>query len=832
MTDLKLALRTLTRSPFVTAIAVVSLALGIGANAAIFSIFDQLLMAALPVQDPGALVSFKNPGPIRGSASCTDAGGCDEIFSYPMYRDLERSGAGFSGIAAHRTFGANLVAGERTLNGTGMFASGSYFPVLGLQPYLGRLLTPDDDRNPGEHTVAVLSHGFWERELGADPGVLNRTIIVNGQTLTIVGVAPPGFKGTTLGTDPDVFVPISMRSAIETYFDEEQFANRRNYWVYVFGRRKPGLSMEQAAAELNAVYTRIINDVDAPLQQGMSATQLEQFRAKLIAVEDGRRGQSQMHRDARTPVLMLFSITGLVLLIACANIANLLLVRGAGRTQEMAIRGSLGASRRRMMGQLLTESLLLAAIGGLASVLVAGWTLDGVARLIPPEAAENLALRLRPTALLFTAGLSVLTGLLFGMYPALNSTRPDLVTMLKSNTGQASSRAAARFRSSLVTAQIALSMVLLMAAGLFLKSLVNVTRVDLGLRSDRLVAFGISPALNGYDTARSLQLFQQVEQELAAIPGVTGVTAALVPLLAGSNWGTDVEVQGFETGPEIDSNSNYNRVGPAYFSTLGVPLIAGREFDARDGLTGEKVAIVNEAFAEKFGLGRDAVGKMMSGDDGDDLDTPIVGLVQNAKYSEVKDEVPPLFFVPYRQDFFFGFLTFYVRTGSEPEAVMRAIPEVIKRLDPNLPVENLKTLDQQIRENIFLERMISTLSSAFATLATILAAIGLYGVLAYSVAQRTREIGLRMALGAGKARVRALVLKQVTRLLVIGAVIGLVGALAVGRAAQSLLFGLEGHDPWVVVAVTVLLSAIALGAAYIPALRASRVDPMQALRYE
>jgi predicted permease len=425
----------------------------------------------------------------------------------------------------------------------------------------------------------------------------------------------------------------------------------------------------------------------------------------------------------------------------------------------------------------------------------------------------------------------VATGLLFGMYPALNSTRPDLVTMLKSSTGQASSRAAARFRSSLVTAQIALSMVLLMAAGLFIKSLLNITRVDLGLRSDNLIAFGISPALNGYENERSLELFQRVEQDLAAIPGVSGVTSSLVPILSGSNWGSDVHVQGFQRDADTDANARFNRIGPAYFGTLGIPLLAGREFGPSDGLAGEKVAIVNEAFAEKFGLGRDAVGKMMS-DDEEELDVQIVGLVQNAKYSEVKDEIPPLFFFPYRQDFQLGFLTFYVRTGADPEPVMRAIPDVIRRLDPNLPVERLKTLDQQVRENIFLERMIGTLSSSFATLATILAAVGLYGVLAYSVAQRTREIGLRMALGAGTARVRALVLKQVTRLLVIGGLIGLVGALLVGRAAQSLLFGLEGNDPWVVVAVTVLLSAIALGAAYIPALRASRVDPMQALRYE
>ena len=831
MTNLKLAFRTLAKTPFVTGVAIVALALGIGANAAIFSIFDQILMARLPVRAPEELVSLKAPGPNPGSQSCNQAGDCEEILSYAMFRDLEHSGAGFSGLAGHRAFGANLATGDRTLNGTGMLVSGSYFPVLGVQPQLGRLLTPDDDTDPGAHPVAVLSHGFWERELGSDPSVLNRTITVNGRPLTIVGVAPAAFTGTTLGTRPDLFVPISMRAALESFFRESDFTNRRNYWVYVFGRRKPGLTIEQAGTELNAVYGRILNEVEAPLQEEMSAPTMERFRAKRLLFEEGSRGQSSMHGEARTPLLLLFAITGVVLLIACANIANLLLVRAAGRTQEMAIRGSLGASRSRMLGQLLTESILLAALGGLASLLVARWTLDGIGGLLPAEASRSLQLALRPSAVLFAAGLSVATGLLFGTYPALSSTRPNLVGMLKSSTGQASSRAAARFRSSLVTVQIALSMVLLMAAGLFIKSLMNVTRVDLGMRTDHLVVFGVSPALNGYEAARSLELFQRMEQELAAVPGVTGVTSSLVPILSGSNWGNDVQVQGFERGPDTDANARFNRIGPAYFGTLGVPLLAGREFGPGDGLAGEKVAIVNQAFADKFGLGRDAVGKMMS-DGGDDLDVQIVGLVQNAKYSEVKDEVPPLFFFPYRQDFQLGFLNFYVRTGAEPDAVMRAIPGVVARLDPNLPVENLKTFDQQVRENIFLERMISTLASSFATLATILAAVGLYGVLAYSVAQRTREIGLRMALGAGSARVRSLVLTQVTRLLVVGAAIGLVGALAVGRAAQSLLFGLEGNDPWVVVAVTLLLSVIALGAAYVPALRASRVDPMQALRYE
>jgi predicted permease len=544
-----------------------------------------------------------------------------------------------------------------------------------------------------------------------------------------------------------------------------------------------------------------------------------------------------MHKEARTPLLLLLSITGVVLLIACANIANLLLARGAGRNQEMAIRASLGARRGQLVGQLLTESLMLALMGGVAGLLVSQWTLKLIGSLMPAEALGDVVLRLRPSMILFTGALAIGTGILFGLFPALHASRTDLVTTLKSSSGQPSgARAAARFRSTLVTAQIALSMALLVAAGLFIRSLVNVSKVDLGLDTSHVIVFGISPVLNGYAPDESQALFQRAETELAAVPGVTGVSTALVPVLGGSSWGNDVAVEGFEGGPDVDQNSRYNEVGPRYFSTLGMPLLGGREFDQSDVEGAPKVAIINEAFARKFNLDpRAAVGKWMSRSrsaGADELDVQIVGVVQDAKYNDVKQAVPPLFFTPYKQNTAIGFINFYVRTSLEPEQILRAVPAVMKQLDPNLPIENLKTLEQQVRENVFVDRMISTLASAFATLATLLAAVGLYGVLAYTVAQRTREIGLRMALGAGADRVRGMVLRQVTKMLLIGGILGIFAALALGKAAGSLLFGLEGNDPWVVAAVTVVLAAVALGAGYIPALRASKVDPMQALRYE
>lgn len=831
MANLKFALRKLIKTPFVTGIAVLSLALGIGANAAIFSLFEQILLRPLPVPQPERLVNLSAPGPNPGSQSCNTAGDCDVVFSYPMFRDLQREQEVFTSIAAHRAFGANLAYRGQTLNGEGMLVSGSYFRTLGVQPALGRLLGPADDRTIGGHFVAVLSHSYWQTQLGGRPDVLNQTIVVNGHPMTIVGVARRGFDGTTLGIEPHVFVPITMRGLMSPGFDD--FDNRRSYWVYVFARLRPGVTGDQASTAMNAVYGPIINEVEAPLQEGMSDQTMARFRAKEIVLEDGRRGQSSVHDDGRVPLLLLLSITGIVLLIACANIANLLLARSANRAVEIAVRLSLGASRRHLMTQLLTESCLLAVIGGLASLLVAQWTLAFIGSIIPAEVVPTLQLELQPPTVMFTGVLAIGTGLLFGIFPALHSTRPDLITTIRANAGHpAGARAAARFRTALVTAQIALAMALLISAGLFIRSLAKVSRVELGLRVDQVLTFAISPELNGYEPPRSLALFERVEEELAAIPGVTGVTAARVALLANSSWGNDVSVEGFEAGPDTDTNARTNQVGPGYFGTLGIPLLAGREFAAADAGSTPQVAIVNEAFARKFNLGREAVGKHMAIGREEELDIAIVGLVQNAKYSDVKQEVPPQYFRPYRQDEDIGAINFYVRTALPPEELLRAVPPVIARLDPDLPVENLKTMPQQVRDNVFLDRMISTLSAAFAVLATLLAAVGLYGVLAYTMAQRTREIGVRMALGADSRRVLRLVLRQVGLMTAIGGAVGIVAALGLGRAARSLLFEVEGYDPLSIALAVLVLALVALGAGYVPARRASHVDPMHALRYE
>ena len=831
MRNLKLAFRTLFKSPFVAIVAILSLALGIGANAAIYSLFHELLLQPLPVTDPSRLVNFKAPGPQFGSNSCNDAGDCDEVFSYPMLRDLQKANTAFSGIAGHFLFGVNLgMTGQTPVNGRGVYVTGNYFSVLGLRPAVGRLLTAADDETIGGNYVVVLSYPFWETNLGADPSVVGKRITVNGQQLTILGVAPKDFTGTTLGTRPYLFAPISMRGVLSQGWTG--FERRDSYWVYLFGRLKPGATIDQATASVNTVYHTLINDVEAPQRKGMSAKTMQEFRAKKVILSEGRRGQSNTIKQSRTPVILLFSITGIVLLIACANIANLLLARAANRSMEMAVRLSLGATRRQLIAQVLTESLLLAVLGGIAGLAVAHWTLVGVTSMLPVQAQAGMVFTLSAPVLLFTGFISLATGFLFGVVPALQSTRPDLVTKLRNNSGKlAGSRTAARFRASLVTAQIALSMALLIAAGLFIKSLRNISRVDLGVNIDNMVTFGISPARSGYDSTRALQLYGRVEEVLGSLPGVSAVTSSGVPLLAGNNWGEGVSVEGFKKDPDTDAGSRYNVVGANYFRVLGVTVLSGRDFTALDGASSLKVAIVNEAFAKKFGLGRNAVGKKMSVGN-DSLDITIVGLVKDSKYSQVKDKIPPVFVRPYRQGGRVGNLSFYVRSSMPPAQILRAIPTAMKQVDPNLPVEGLKLMPQQVADNVFLDRMISTLSAAFAALATLLAAVGLYGVLAYSVAQRTREIGVRMALGANGGRVRAMVLMQVGRMALIGGVIGIAGALGIGKASQSLLYQLDGHDPVVIAISVVALAAVAFSAGFIPAMRASRIDPMHALRYE
>ncbi len=828
----RFALRTLFKTPFVTSVAILSLALGIGANTAIFSVFDQMLRRPLPVAEPNRLVNLEAPPPKPGNTSCNQAGDCDRVFSYPMFRDLERTQTVFSGLAAHCLFLANVAARGQTLSGDGLFISGSYFSTLQLKPAIGRLLGPDDDAVPGEAHVAVLSHAYWTSRFGRDPSVLNQPVTINGQPMTVVGVASEGFNGTTLGARPVVFVPITMRDIFQPGARTSTFENRRSYWAYLFGRLKPGVTIEQARTALNVPYKTLLNDVEAPLQVGMSDQTMAKFRTRDVKIVPGERGQSSVDRDAKSPLILLLAVTVLVLLIACANIANLLLARSAARAGEMAVRLSIGASRRHLIIQLLAESCLLASFGGVGGLLVAQWTLHLMTAMLPPEASETVQFHLDWSILPITAAVTLGTGILFGIFPALHSTRPDLIASIKGQAGQPSgARAAARFRTVLATSQVALSMALLVAAGLFMKSLVNVSRVELGLNPDHVVTFRVAPLLNGYKPERSRQFFQDLEAALAIQPGVASVSNSSVPLLSGSNNNNSVIVQGFEVGLDTDTSSRTNRVGPGYFRTLGMQILAGREFSDADANSAPKVAVVNEAFVKKFNLGMDAVGKRMGLRTDNKLDIEIVGIARNAKYSQVKQEMLPTYFLPYRQADV-GLMTYYVRVAGNPEAFLATIRREVMKLDANLPVDDMRTLPDQIQQNVFLDRFVTILSTAFAVLATLLAAIGLYGVLAYTVSQRTREIGLRMALGAQPQRVRGMVLKQVAMMMAVGGAIGLTAAVWAGSVASALLFEMKGWDPLVLASAAIGLTLIALAAGYVPANRAAHIDPMRALRYE
>jgi predicted permease len=829
--DIRYALRMLRRAPGFTVVAVLTLAFGIGANTAIFSLFNRLLLEPLPVPEPRQLVNLVSPGLRSGPTSCGSMGECEAVFSYPMFRDLERIQTVFTGIAAHRDLDVNLGYRGETTKSQGLFVSGSYFPVLGLRPALGRLLGSSDDRTMDGSEVVVLSHAYWQSHMGARPDILDETIIVNGHPMTIVGVAPKGFDGTTVGLNPEVFVPITMRWRLAPN-PRSPPENRRGYWVYLFARLKPGMALEQARTAIDTPYRAIINEVEVPLQEGMSDQMMAQFKARGIRLDPGSRGQSRFATDARAPLTLLLAVTILVLLIACVNVANLLLARAAARSKELATRLSLGATRGRLIAQLLTESSVLAFVAAMASLLVAKWTM-GLVRAMLADEAPVLALPLDTSTLIITGALALGASVAVGLFPTLHATRPDLLAALKAQTGQpAGGRGGARFRVSLATAQVALSMVLIVLAGLFTKSLANISRVDPGLRIDGMVTFGIAPQRNGYTLPRSAALFDRLEEEMAALPGVTAVTSSTTPLLSGDVRVTDVFVEGFEVGPDADHGTRYDEIGHGYFRTLGVPLISGREFTAADSENAAKVAIVNEQFAKKFGLAREALGKRMSRGT-PTLDLEIVGLASDFKHSNLRDAASPMYFVPHRQsNSSRGVMTFYVRTSLNADQTVVAIRQVMRGLDQNLPIEGLRTMDDAMRGATTPQRLMSVMTGAFATLATLVAAIGLYGLLAFTVAQRTSEIGLRMALGATRGGVRWMVLSQVGVIVMVGGTLGLAFAILVGRVAQTLLFGLQFHDPVVLASSIVVLMLVALAAGFVPAYHAARVDPMRALKYE
>jgi predicted permease len=838
MNHLKLALRQLKLRAGLSFVVIAMLALGIGATTAMFSLYHQILLRTLPVPEPENLVNLAAPGPKPGGGvQDLGLGNREAQFSYPMFRDLERAQTGFTGIAAYVDYLANLSFENRPTSGRIYLVSGSYFDVLGLKPALGRLLRPGDDPSVGESAVAVLSYEFWRRSFGGDSAVVGKTLSVNGQPLEIVGVAPQGFRGTNIGVRTDVFVPLTLApTAMSGLVGPRMFEARQGYWIYLFARLKPGVTLERAAAQLNGVYAGVLNDVEAAQLNAAQLPEgtLDRFRAREIEFSPGGRGQSILAGQAARPLTLLLVVTGLVLLIVCVNIANLLLARGAARAGEMATRASLGATRGWLVRQLLSESFVLIAIGGLASLGVAALLVRLIASFLPAGIAIGLEPQLSATAMLFAAAASLLTVVVFGLVPALRVSDANPALAMKAGAARTGGgRAAIRFRGVLTTAQIAFSMLLLVLAGLFTKSLMNVAAQDLGMESESIVTFSVTPRMNAYSPARLADYYDRLEEALKTQPGVIAVGSAGVPLLGNFALRQPVGVEGFEVAPGVDTRTAYAMVGTDFFAALGIPLRAGRTFTKQDDASSPQVVIVNESFARKFDLGMEVGKRVGGGATPSSYPFEIVGIVADAKFASVKGEFEPVMYVSRYQTAGGIQAMFYnLRASGEPRGLLTMIPRVAAEIDPDVPVTNLATMTTTVNGNVYVDRLLSMLSAGFAALATLLAGIGLYGVLAYNVTQRTRELGLRLALGAAPADVRVLILKQVGVMALIGAGAGLAGAFGLGRAAESLLYGLSGRDPVVFGAAFAVLAAVVFAASWVPAWRASRIAPTQALRYE
>ena len=816
--DAGYALRTMRRQPTFSIVGVLTLALGIGVNVALFSLFQQLLQRPLPVAEPDELVNLTDPGPKmvgQVMASSSVSGGGDTVFSYPTFRDLERAQQTFVGLAAHRPFEANVSTGESARLTNGVLVSGSYFSVLGLRPALGRLLGPQDDLVDESAESAVLSYAYWQSELASDPNVLGRTLLVNGVPLAVVGVAPPGFSGMAVGTRASVFVPITNRAAGPPNPDPD---SRLIYWVHLVARLKPGVTREEAAAAMAPLYRAIVSDSEAPLLTNVDEQDLEAFRTRPLVLESGARGQTHSRTlvPARGSLEMLLAACGAVLLLCCTNVAGLVMVRGAARNGEMAVRATMGASRGRIASLLLAESLTLALPAAVLSLPVALLTIR-IASGVPGIPAAGVDVELSVAAMLVAVGAAVASALAFGLFPLRNLIRIDPGKALQTySVRQTSSRGVTRFRAALATVQIALSMALLVMTGVFGRTLANIGSIDLKLDIDSVVMLTVSPVGRSGEAAAAL--YQRLDEELEAMPGVSAVASSTVPLLSIGGFEGQVSVEGLEPKPLPIS---WHPVSPEFLEMFGIELLAGRGFGATD--IGKPIAVVNQRFAEQAGLGRDVLGRKITG-----INLEIVGLVADAKVGgKVTGDVGPRVFSPIRNG-----STFYIRGNRAPEELLDAVRETVVRVDPTAPITRLVTMEQQLLNNIAVERFIAGASSAFAVLGTVLAALGIYGVLAYAVAQRSREIGLRLALGAPAGRIRGMVVRQVVMMALVGLSLGVVAVLPLGGAARSLLFGVEPYDPIALAGAAVVLAAVVLGAAYFPARRASRVDPMSVLRYE
>ena len=828
--DLRYAARSFRKSPGFAFVAVATLALGIGANAAIFALVDRVLLTLLPVRNPKELVLLRSPGPAQGHT--WSDGDNASSFSYPMYRDLRDQNTVFTGLLAEYPFEATVSARGESERASGELVSGNYFAVLGVAPAVGRNLAPEDDRVPGAHPETVLSHGYWTRRFGNDPSVLNKTIVVNGSPLTIVGVARAEFSGIQPGRPADLFVPMMMKAQITPFWNG--LDDPKDRWLQMVGRVKPGLSPAQAQASLQAVYRQLLPAL-LPGITGWNDTLRRQFLDKKIELLAGGHGRAVLRQGVGRPLVSLMGMVVLVLLIACSNLAGLLAARGAARQREFGIRLAIGASRAQLLRQSIVECLLFTLAGGALGVFVAAWTLHALLGAFPPDAElRQVAAQIDPRVLGFAGLVSLVVGLFFGISPALRAARLDPARTLRGQ-GRGSATAAhdvLRFRRWLVTAQVALTLVLLVGAGLFVASLQNIGRVELGLKPDHVLGFTIAPKLNAYPAAHTAELARRLTETVAGLPGVRSVSAAELATLTDDSSGTNVKVEGADPA-SADVRVTYNRVGPEYFATLGIPLIAGREIGWADNAAAPKVAVINESMARRLLAQRNPLGVRFTFGGGPERpDVEIVGVVRNSKSAKVTEDEGPFIYLSYLQDPKLGELTFYVRAGNEPRLLASAIREQVRKLDPQLPIFDVKSLRSQIDDSLVTQRLITLLSAAFGGLAALLAALGIYGVLAFSVAQRRQEIGVRIALGAQPSDVRGLIFSEVARFLLVGAAICLPAAYTLARAVESILYGVHASDLRIFAIGAALMVAVSLAAAWPSARRAARTDPMDALRSE
>jgi predicted permease len=831
--DVRFGLRTLRKSPGFTTVAVLTLALGIGANTAIFSITDQILLELLPVRHPEQLAILSSTE-VKWGRTQTDYD-LKTSFSYPMYKDLRDHNEVFSGLLTCFPAEVSVVAHNGAQIAHGELVSGNFFSVLGVRPVLGRVFSSADETVPGTNAVAVLNYAYWAEHFGGNPSVLNQTVNINGFPFAIVGVAQPGFNAIQAGAKPDVYVPITMKAQMTPGWDG--LASHSDYFLPIVGRLKPALTLDRAEAGLQPLFRDLLRSEFPEITSRWGATvDLKHFLAGQIELSPGERGRPVLQHSAGTPLVFLSAMVGLVLLIACANLASLLLARGESRHHEVALRLALGAGHSRIIRQLLTESTLVAVAGGAAGLFI-GWSvLRALIAAMPADpGTSGLSANLNLPVLIVTAAAAVGSGILCGLFPAISASRTSLQSAFNDQAICTTGGSASTWvRKSLIVAQVAMTATLLVAASLFGESLIRTERVDVGLRIDHIVQFDFLPGLSHYSASQTIALFDRLRQKVAAQPGVTSVTASESPLLAGGMGIDTVNYEGYRpSGNDENEGLNpwVNYIAPRFFSTLGIPLLKGREFRDSDTASSPAVAMISESVARKFFAGRNPIGLHL-GFGGEVPRIEIVGVVGDVRENDPRWPASPSIYFPCAQDKTVTNATFYVRTPVEPRATLATLRNTVAQAAPDVAASNFQTLAEQMNSTLFDERLVTFLTMAFGLLAAALASVGVYGVMAYVVARRTREIGIRMALGAKREHLARLILWQAGGLALAGVVIGFLIAVPISRLIRAELFEVKPEDPAVFLISAALLAAVALAACYMPVRRAMRVDPMTALKHE